>query len=149
MSTTLYNVASEDYQGWAAVISPRNSNMREKPSNIPIQKKNLPSYSSVVSASLEVLCDFVIHQLLGRPLDQANWTRKIFKVYKTLNMLEKKAAAQPKMYYKRLFKLVFVLFKLEKGKDIDEIWQDIQMQTSSTTDLHLLGSSSYDGLSRI
>ena len=109
----------------------------------------MPSYSSVVSASLEVLCDFVIHQLLGRPLDQANWARKMFKVYKTLNMLEKKAAAQPKMYYKRLFKLVFVLFKLEKGKDIDEIWRDIQMQTSSTTDLHLIGSSSYDGLSRI
>ena len=78
----------------------------------------------MVSASIEILSDFAIHRILDKPFDQARWTRKVFKVYKMLNILEKRAP-QPKLHYKRLFKLVFVLFRLEKGKSVDEIWRDI------------------------
>ena len=94
----------------------------------------------MVSASIEVLSDFVIHKILDKPFDQVSWTRKVFKVYKMLNILEKRAT-QPKLYYKRLFKLVFVLFRLEKGKNVDEIWRDISMTKANSnysTDMHLL-----------
>ena len=52
------------------------------------------------------------------------------------------------MNYKRLFKLVYVLFKIEKGTDLDQIWADLQRKpsNSSQADLHLLdGDISIDG----
>lgn len=85
-------------------------------------------YNKVLNASLEVLCEFVINTLLDKPLDRSKWNRKVFKVYKTLNMLEKKKHTKPH-FCKRLFKLVFVLFKLQKGEmDKEEIWRQLQMQ---------------------
>ena len=68
-------------------------------------------YCKVLNASLEVLVEYITSALLNMKLDHEKWNRKIFKVYKTLNMLEKKKHTKP-YYCKRLFKLVFVLFKL-------------------------------------
>ena len=41
--------------------------------------------------------------------------------------LERKKNSQP-FFCKRLFKLVFVLFKLKKGLNVDEIWRQLQTQ---------------------
>ena len=68
-------------------------------------------YTKVLNASLEVLVEYIVNSLLEQKLDHTRWNRKIFKVYKTMNMLEKKKHTKP-YYCKRLFKLVFVLFKL-------------------------------------
>lgn len=70
-------------------------------------------YNKVLNAALEVLCEFSINTLLEQPLDQDKWNRKVFKVYKTMTMLEKKKHSKP-YYCRRLFKLVFVLYKLQK-----------------------------------
>ena len=43
-------------------------------------------------------------------------------------MLEKKKHAGP-YFRKRLFKLVFVLFKLQTEMPKDDIWRQLQMQT--------------------
>ena len=84
-------------------------------------------YNKVLNASLEVLCEFAITTLLEKPLDRTKWNRKVFKVYKTLNMLEKKKHTKP-YFCKRLFKLVFVLFNLQKGElSLDDIWRQLQM----------------------
>ena len=90
-------------------------------------------YNKVLNASLEVLCEYAINSLLHQPLDQQKWNRKVFKVYKTLNMLEKKKHTKP-YFCKRLFKLVFVLFKLQKKMDPEEIWAQLQMQTETEDD---------------
>jgi len=79
-------------------------------------------YNKVLNASLEVLSEFAINTLLEQPLDQEKWNRKIFKVYKTLTILEKKKHTEPH-FCKRLFKLVFVLYKLKKNVPLDEIWR--------------------------
>ena len=68
-------------------------------------------YNKVLNAALEVLVEFSIGELLGRPLEREKWNRKVFKVYKTMNLLEKKKHTKPH-FCRRLFKLVFVLFKL-------------------------------------
>ena len=70
-------------------------------------------YNKVINASFEVLVEFTTKTLLNQPIDRQKWDRKIFKVYKTMNLLEKKKHYKP-YYCKRLFKLVFVLFKLQK-----------------------------------
>ena len=44
-----------------------------------------------------------------------------------MNLLEKKKHYKP-YYCKRLFKLVFVLFKLQKEIPVEEIWRQLQMQ---------------------
>ena len=44
-----------------------------------------------------------------------------------MNLLEKKKHYKP-YYCKRLFKLVFVLFKLQKEIPEEEIWRQLQMQ---------------------
>ena len=102
-------------------------------------------YNKVLNASLEVLCEFAINTLLDKPLDRYKWNRKVFKVYKTLNMLEKKKHTKPH-FCKRLFKLVFVLYKLQKGElDSEEIWRQLQMQIAdddaSQADSSYLGGS--------
>ena len=81
-------------------------------------------YNKVLNASLEVLCEFAINSLLHRPQDMEKWQRKVFKVYKTMNMLEKKKHTKP-YFCKRLFKLVFVLFNLQKNMPFDEIWRQL------------------------
>ena len=53
-------------------------------------------------------------------LDQVKWSRKIFKIYKTLGGLEKKKHSEP-FLSKKLFKLVLVLYKLRKGNDVNAI----------------------------
>ena len=56
-------------------------------------------------------------------MDRTKWNRKVFKVYKTMNLIEKKKHTKP-YFCKRLFKLVFVLFKLQKDElSKDEIWR--------------------------
>ncbi len=81
-------------------------------------------YNKVLNASLEVLCEFAINSLLQRPQDMEKWQRKVFKVYKTMNMLEKKKHTKP-YFCKRLFKLIFVLFNLQKNMPFDEIWRQL------------------------
>ena len=68
-------------------------------------------YNKVLNLSIEVLSEYIINSLLEMPLDHDQWSKKVFKVYKTLNMLEKKKHVGP-YFRKRFFKLVFVLFKL-------------------------------------
>ena len=41
-----------------------------------------------------------------------------------MNMLEKKKHTKPH-FCKRLFKLVFALYKLKKNEPIDEIWEQM------------------------
>ena len=41
-----------------------------------------------------------------------------------MNMLEKKKHTKP-FFCKRLFKLVFVLFKMQKEMPVDEIWRQL------------------------
>ena len=47
--------------------------------------------------------------------------------------LERKKNSQP-FFCKRLFKLVFVLFKLKKGLNVDEIWRQLQTQIDTDDD---------------
>lgn len=91
-------------------------------------------YNKVLNAALEVLCEFIINKLLEQPLDCKQWNRKVFKVYKTMNMLEKKKHTKP-YFCKRLFKLVFVLFKLQKDElSKGEIWRQLMCQVEEDGD---------------
>ena len=71
-------------------------------------------YAKCQSALIEVLNEYVIARLLNQPLDESKWSRKVFKVYKTMNMLEKKKHTKP-YFCKRMFKLIFALYSLRKG----------------------------------
>ena len=82
-------------------------------------------YAKCQSALIEVLNEFVLARLLSRPLDEAKWSRKVFKVYKTMTMLEKKKHTKP-YFCKRMFKLIFALYALRKGQTSEEIWQALQ-----------------------
>ena len=97
------------------------------------QKQTEMVYNKVLNASLEVLCEFTVSTILGQPLDRVQWGRKVFKVYKTMKELERKKNSQP-FFCKRLFKLVFVLFKLKKGLNVDEIWRQLQTQIDTDDD---------------
>ena len=81
-------------------------------------------YNKVLNAGLEVLVEYANNKILDQPLDEEKWQRKVFKVYKTMNMLEKKKHTKP-YFCKRLFKLVFVLFKLKKEVPKNEIWRQL------------------------
>ena len=75
-----------------------------------------------------MLCEFVIAKLLNRPLDVNHWSRKVFKVYKTLNNLEKRKEEKP-YFCRHLFKLIFVLFRIKKGEtDLGAIWDQMNQQ---------------------
>ena len=50
-----------------------------------------------------------------------------------MNLIEKKKHVKP-YYCKRLFKLVFVLFKLQKEIPENEIWRQLQMQKEEDDD---------------
>ena len=51
----------------------------------------------------------------------------MFKVYKTMNMLEKKKHTKP-YFCKRMFKLIFTLYALRKGQTSEEIWHALQIR---------------------
>lgn len=91
-------------------------------------KQDLLLYKKIKDLSVDVLCEFVIAKLLDRPLELNHWSRKVFKVYKTLNNLEKKKTEKP-YFCRHLFKLIFVLFRLKKGEtDLEAIWNQMNMQ---------------------
>ena len=61
-----------------------------------------------------------------------------------MNLLEKKKHVKP-YYCKRLFKLIFVLFKLQKEIPENEIWRQLQMQKEEEDDNASQGNSSILG----
>ena len=103
-------------------------------------------YNKVLNAALEVLCEFSTSTLLEQPIDQEKWNRKVFKVYKTMSMLEKKKHTKP-FFCKRLFKLVFVLYKLQKKQPKDEIWEQMLEQKAEEGDNESVANASIlDGM---
>ena len=108
-------------------------------------------YAKVESALIEVLTEFVLAKMLHQPLDESKWQRKVFKVYKTMNMLEKKKHTKP-YFCKRMFKLIFALYQIRKGQTNEEIWAAIQkkaVQDEEINDTQALNVSHISGLSQV
>ena len=107
-------------------------------------------YGKVQSALIEVLTEYVLAKLLHQPIDEAKWQRKVFKVYKTMNMLEKKKHTKP-LFCKRMFKLIFALYQIRKGLTNDEIWATLEKKTGQEDDINetqALNVSHISGLSQ-
>jgi len=81
----------------------------------------LPSLNQLM---LDVLIEYAVNDLTETVTDRHKWSRKVFKVYKSLKQAE--AAAQVEDGWSmRLLRVVVVLFNLRKGKSAEEIRQEM------------------------
>ena len=81
-------------------------------------------YNRVINSSFELFTDTLINELICNPESnfdtQGDWSRRIFRLYKTFTKLEEKKKLAP-FFSKQLFRIVVVLFELKKGSTKAEV----------------------------